>query len=169
MKPLHGGDRKKNAMRQFSTQQYHPRRLTAFLPLHTQTPLSKPQRGGNFPPEGWRWFPIHSSCLLWLRAGTRQRRAPVVPAHMPSPARTGGGSRWSPIAPGSISRRHRGTRERNPPRPPGTGQGRQEVFPESINPPWGASSPHPCPPALQPPSSFTHHTLEALCHKLRFF
>lgn len=135
MRPLHGGDRKKNAMRQFSTQQYHPRRLTAFLPLHAQTPLSKPQRGGNFLPEGWRWFPIHSSCLLWLRAGTRQRRAPVVPAHMPSPARTGGGSRWSPIAPGSISRRHRGTRERNLPDAQGRGrEGRRCSLRASILP-----------------------------------
>lgn len=74
---------------------------------------------------------------------------------MPSPARTGGGSRWPPIAPSRATPRYPG---RSPPRPSGTGQGWRSCSRRASVPPGARFVPSPALLALEPPSIFTHAT-----------
>lgn len=93
------------------------------------------------------------------RLEERFHRAPAIPPRMPSPARTGGGSRWLPLAsrgPRSSSRRHPGTRG-----PDTAGDAPRKQLSS-----MGITFTILAPLALQPPSDGTHATqYKVPCYK----
>lgn len=156
MRSLHGGDGKKCSE---TGQQpaVAPRRAEILAALAGMAAPPEPHGDGNPMPEGWRWFPVCSPRL--------RRAEPAVPPRTASPFGrevAAVGHRQPrpapPAPPGSAAPDPRD----EPARPPGPGQGRQEVLPRASIPPPGmrrlpsrplAPSPRPIPHAPHPGSA----------------